>query len=876
MATTEETKTGNGTSLTFTIPYIKPSDIKIKVDGGTPLEWDTSTSPSAGKYHIVDNTSTITFGTSYTSENSILIYRDTNVDSVAAVFSAGSSIRAKDLNAIHDMARFAIQEEKNDVKYTTAEQTKLSGIATGAEVNVQSDWNASSGDAQILNKPSVALTTGATFTDNVTIDSGGLSTAGLIATNTRIAIGHGNLIDTLSGNLTLDSAGGTVQVDDNLKFTGHLYADDGKHIILGTGNNLEIYHGSSGGSKFESDQIITIHSHNQSVLLKSGSNNNIEFDPDGSGKVLVTGPLETTGNITVGGTVDGVDIAALNTTVGTKFPLAGGTLDGNVRFNGSNASNYLFWDKSADSLTAVNGTITTTTLDVTGNITVGGTVDGIDIATDVAANTAKVTNATHTGEVTGSTALTITDDVVDEANLKISNTPSDGQYLQYKDSTDELTWATVSGGGSAGGANTIHMNDNVKITFGDTTTPDLEIYHENTNNNSVIKEQGSGLLKILTNGLEVKNVADDSYSAFFGTSGACQLYFGGNSSPKLETTENGAKVTGSSLELINTSNLGDAFLYIKGGESGASVIELQADEADEDNDLWRIQNAGDNKLSFRSKESGSWVEKLGIEDDGDATFAGKLGVGIAADTELHVKGTQTVARFEGTGGASYIDILDSDDSSRAYIGVDGGTFKIQTGSGFPDRLTINSSGNATFEGYVGIGATADSTKLFSVNETVAGNNIAQFVNPSSTGQGIYVAAGTSDSTKYALWIQNHDSSADAFKVLGDGTTTIAGNVTTGELLTVSGADPRLVFTDTDNTPDFTIWGKDGDFQITNTSLGGDVTQFSIDGATGNATFTGTVTAPSVASSANGMRKMTTSTSAPSGGSDGDVWFKYTA
>lgn len=33
--------------------------------------------------------------------------------------------------------------------------TKLSGIAAGAEVNVQSDWNATSGDAMILNKPTI-------------------------------------------------------------------------------------------------------------------------------------------------------------------------------------------------------------------------------------------------------------------------------------------------------------------------------------------------------------------------------------------------------------------------------------------------------------------------------------------------------------------------------------------------------------------------------------------------------------------------------------------------------------------------------------------------------------------------------------------------
>ena len=39
--------------------------------------------------------------------------------------------------------------------YTTAEKTKLGGIETGAQVNVQSDWNAASGDAAILNKPTL-------------------------------------------------------------------------------------------------------------------------------------------------------------------------------------------------------------------------------------------------------------------------------------------------------------------------------------------------------------------------------------------------------------------------------------------------------------------------------------------------------------------------------------------------------------------------------------------------------------------------------------------------------------------------------------------------------------------------------------------------
>lgn len=41
--------------------------------------------------------------------------------------------------------------------YTTDEKNKLAGIAVGAEVNVQSDWNATSGDAFIKNKPTIVV-----------------------------------------------------------------------------------------------------------------------------------------------------------------------------------------------------------------------------------------------------------------------------------------------------------------------------------------------------------------------------------------------------------------------------------------------------------------------------------------------------------------------------------------------------------------------------------------------------------------------------------------------------------------------------------------------------------------------------------------------
>ena len=47
-----------------------------------------------------------------------------------------------------------------DGRDVSVDGTKLDGIAAGAEVNVQSDWDAGSGDAQILNKPTLVALSG--------------------------------------------------------------------------------------------------------------------------------------------------------------------------------------------------------------------------------------------------------------------------------------------------------------------------------------------------------------------------------------------------------------------------------------------------------------------------------------------------------------------------------------------------------------------------------------------------------------------------------------------------------------------------------------------------------------------------------------------
>jgi len=92
------------------------------------------------------------------------------------------------------------------------------------------------------------------------------------------------------------------------------------------------------------------------------------------------------------------------------------------------------------------------------------------INTEIAANTAKTSNATHSGEVTGATALTIADNVVDEANLKISNAPTNGYFLSAQSGdTGGLTWAEVASGNTTSNGLYEHahtISSNYSITSG--------------------------------------------------------------------------------------------------------------------------------------------------------------------------------------------------------------------------------------------------------------------------------------------------------------------------------------------------------------------------------------------------------------------------
>lgn len=100
-------------------------------------------------------------------------------------------------NPITTNGTFVLSFASGYTGYTTSEQTKLSGIATGAEVNVNADWLAVSGDAQILNKPTIP-TPLANITDNATgvaITGNSSATGGYIARTTNASVATSYLFD---------------------------------------------------------------------------------------------------------------------------------------------------------------------------------------------------------------------------------------------------------------------------------------------------------------------------------------------------------------------------------------------------------------------------------------------------------------------------------------------------------------------------------------------------------------------------------------------------------------------------------------------------------------------------------------------------------
>jgi len=118
MATTFVDYTGDGSATkAFSFPSIKEADIKVDVDGVIKT--------SGSHYNITSYTTTgggnvvFTSGNIPSSPAAIRIFRDTEVDTAKATFTAGSAVKAGDLNNNMTQILYAAQEEQNQTILTS-------------------------------------------------------------------------------------------------------------------------------------------------------------------------------------------------------------------------------------------------------------------------------------------------------------------------------------------------------------------------------------------------------------------------------------------------------------------------------------------------------------------------------------------------------------------------------------------------------------------------------------------------------------------------------------------------------------------------------------------------------------------------------------
>jgi len=149
-----------------------------------------------------------------------------------------TKLNAIEANATADQTNSEIKtayEANSDTNaFTDAEKTKLSGIATGAEVNVQSDFNATSGDAVILNKPTIPSALNDLSDVNTTGAADGKILKFQSSSNTFIIAddansggggGGGSLTDGDKGDITVSSSGASWSIDASAVTTNKI-ADD--------------------------------------------------------------------------------------------------------------------------------------------------------------------------------------------------------------------------------------------------------------------------------------------------------------------------------------------------------------------------------------------------------------------------------------------------------------------------------------------------------------------------------------------------------------------------------------------------------------------------------------------------------------------------
>ena len=258
MATTFVEYTGDGNATKqFTFPSIQESDVKVEVDGAiktTSTHYNITSYTTTGGGNVV-----FTSGNIPASPALIRIYRDTNVDSAKATYTAGSSVKAADLNANHKQLLFAAQEEQNQPEQTADIRDNA---VTTAKIKDDNVTTAKIADSNVTTaKIADSAVTSAKIANGAIVNADVNASAAIDGTKVTPAFGSQNL------STTGTAATGALTVTGNIAVSGTV---DGRDVAT-DGSKLD---GIDVGAK--DDQTAA----EIRVLVEAATDSNVFTDAD--------------------------------------------------------------------------------------------------------------------------------------------------------------------------------------------------------------------------------------------------------------------------------------------------------------------------------------------------------------------------------------------------------------------------------------------------------------------------------------------------------------------------------------------------------------------------------------------------------------------
>ena len=544
MATTFVDYTGDGNATkSFSFPSYKVEDIKVEVDEvikTVSTHYNITSYTTTGGGNVV-----FTSGNIPASPAAIRIYRDTDVDSAKATYTAGSSVKAGDLNNNQTQILYAAQEEQNQTIQThkikdsavTTAKIKDANVTT-AKIADSNVTTAKIADSNVTTaKIAADAVTGAKIADD-SIDSehyvdGSIDTAhigDLQITTGKIA--NGAITDAKIAGGSLDNRYYTETELDAGQLDNRYYTEaeaDARFYNLASAEEIQ-----SGETWTAAD--------NKVATTAAIDARIIDLVDDVGGFVAIANETSfPTANPDVNngaGTI--VSVKAASTTLtpsGTTVTIANGAGSGNtVTITGvpsAIGSGFGFLVETTTTLhtytfhrLSPKATEVTTVAGIASNVT---TVAGISSnVTTVAGNNANVTTvagsisnvntaATNIASINNASAnISSVNNFGDTYQIASSNPSTDGGGnalaegdLYFNTTANELkvynggSWqggVTASGNFAATTGNTFTgdnvYQDNAKLKLG--TGSDLEIFHNGSN--SIINDAGTGNLQVQTGG----------------------------------------------------------------------------------------------------------------------------------------------------------------------------------------------------------------------------------------------------------------------------------------------------------------------------------------------------------------------------------------